>query len=89
MTSAGQPYLGAPLGSDFFVAEYTDNQVAELCDGMSGLATTADTQPHAANSTFLHGILSKWHNFFSVLLLTSLPNFLHLRPSFAISFKPS
>ena len=85
VTSAGRAYLGAPLGSDSFVAKYTDGHVAEWCDGLSRLAAIADTQPHAAYSAFLHGFLSKW-NYFSTLLLIFPPNFLHLRPSFTISF---
>ena len=85
MTSAGRAYLGAPLGSDSFMAEYTDGQVAEWCDGLSRLAAIADTQPHAAYSAFLHGFLSKWNYFFALLPIFP-PNFLHLRTSFAISF---
>ena len=80
--SAGRAYLGAPLGSDSFVAKYTDGQVAEWCDGLSCLAAIADTQPPA--DYFMAFCPSG--TIFSALLLIIPPNFLHLRPSLTVSF---
>ena len=47
ITSAGRPYLGAPLGSRDFLADYTQDHVSQWVQGLSHLSSFAATQPHA------------------------------------------
>ena len=61
ITSAGRPYLGAPLGSPDFVMDYTQTQISQWIHGLSQLSLIAVTQPHAAYAVFVHGLSSKWN----------------------------
>ena len=59
ITSAGRPYLGAPLGSWDFIADYTQDHVSQWVQGLFHLSSFAATQPHAAFAVLVHGFLSK------------------------------
>ena len=61
ITSAGRPYLGAPLGSHDFIADYTRTQVSQWVQDLSQLSSVTVTQPHAANAVLIHGFSSKWN----------------------------
>ena len=61
ITSAGRPYLGAPLGSHDFIADYTRTQISQWVQGLSQLSSVAVTQPHAAYAVLIHGFFSKWN----------------------------
>ena len=61
ITSAGRPYLGAPLGSLDFVMDYTETQISQWIHGLSQLSLIAVTQPHAAYAVFVHGLSSMWN----------------------------
>jgi len=71
--STGRPYLGAALGSAQFVQDHTAHCVEQQIESLNRFALT---QPHASNSTFIHGISSKW------------TFFLHTTPGIAESFLP-
>ena len=58
-TSAGRPYLGAPLGSWDFIADYMQDCVSQWVQGLFHLSSFAATQPHAAFAVLVHGFLSK------------------------------
>ena len=60
VTSAGQPYLGASLGS---AEDYTEKCVDKWAQGLSCLSLIAGIQPHVAYTTFVHGFSSKWNYF--------------------------
>ena len=60
ITSAGQPYLGAALGSSIF-RDYTQDHITEWTQGLSQLSSIAASQPHTAYAAFLHGFSSKWN----------------------------
>ena len=59
--SAGQPHLGAPLGSQDFIVYYTQTQISQWIQSLSQLSLIAVTQPHAAYAVFVHGFSSKWN----------------------------
>ena len=59
VTSAGWPYLGAPIGSQDFVTDFTQNHVSQWVQGLSQLSSIAVTQPHAAYAVLVHGFSSK------------------------------
>ena len=66
ITSAGRPYLGAPLGSHDFIADYTRTQVSQWVQGLSQLSSVTVTQPHAANAVLIHGFSSKWNYYLRI-----------------------
>ena len=45
ITSVGWPYLGAPIGSQDFIADYTQDRVSQWVQGLSHLSSFAATQP--------------------------------------------
>ena len=53
ITSEGQPYLGAAIGSRKFVDEYVESKVSSWVSNVCNLALIAKTQPHAAYSTLI------------------------------------
>ena len=72
ITSAGQPYLGAPIGSQDFITDYTQNHISQWVQSLSQLSSIAATQPHAAYAVLVHGLSSKW-NYYDYYLRTN-PN---------------
>ena len=57
--TAGWPYLGAPLGFQDFIADYKQDRISQLVQGLSHLPSFAATQLHAAFAVLVHGFLSK------------------------------
>lgn len=69
ITSSGQKYLGAALGSTEFVKKYVKNKVTEWCEEDIRLSTIAKREPQAAYSAFLHGVTHHWN-----YVLRTIPN---------------
>ena len=63
ITSAGRPYLGAAIGSQNYIRDYTRDHVSQWAHGLSQLSLIAATQPHAAYTVLTHGFSSKWKYF--------------------------
>ena len=59
VTSAGRPYLGAPLSSLDFITDYMQDRTSEWVQDLYHMSSFAATQPHAAFAVFVHGFLSK------------------------------
>ena len=60
LTCDGRPYLGTPLGSSVYSADFTSSKVASWTAELALLADAAAQQPHAAVSAFLHGLRHRW-----------------------------
>ena len=73
ITSDGRPYLGAAIGSEKFVEEYVKSKVESWMSNTTLLSEIAKSQPQAAFSALMHGLLSKWTYFSRVV-----PNISHL-----------
>ena len=58
--SDGYRHLGAALGTPEFVAAYVTGKVNTWCKEVDKLSTFAHSQPHAAYSTFTHGLRHRW-----------------------------
>ena len=58
ITSAGRPYLGALLGSQDFIADYTQDRVSQWVQVLSYLSSFTATQPYAAFAVLVHRFLS-------------------------------
>ena len=63
ITSAGRPYLGAAIGSQDYIRDYTQDHLSQCAQGLSQLSSIAATQPHAAYAVLTHGFSSKWKYF--------------------------
>ena len=63
ITSAGRPYLGAAIGSQDYIRDYTRDHVSQWAHGLSQLSLIAATQPHAAYTVLTHGFSLKWKYF--------------------------
>ena len=88
VSSSGQPYLGAALGTAAYTDQFVAEKVAHWSDEMSLLATIATTQPYAAYAAFTHGLLSKWS--YLSHTLPSLSNHLqHLEKVIRSEFIPT
>ena len=61
ITSDGRPYLGAPLGSEEYIASFLTDKVNEWTEEVDLLSSIAASQPHAAHAAFTHGMTSKWN----------------------------
>ena len=61
ITSAGRPYLGAPIGCPDYITDFTRNRVSQWVQGLSQLSSNAVTQPHAAYAVRVRGFSSKWN----------------------------
>ena len=59
ITSADQPYLGVPLGSQDFITNYAQDRITQWVQGLSHLSFIAVTQPHVAYAVLVCGLLSK------------------------------
>ena len=76
ITTRGRPYLGAPLGSDDFTAEYVADKVSQWEQQLQLLSEIAQAQPHAAYAALTHGLIHK----FSFLCRTTTGIEIHLSP---------
>ena len=73
VTSNGRPYLGAPIGSEQFIEDFTKSKVESWMSKITLLSEIAKSQPHAAFAALTHGLLSKWTYYSRVV-----PNISHL-----------
>ena len=60
ITTEGQRYLGAALGSSSFVESYVQNKINGWIQEINQLSVIAQSQPHAAYAAFTHGLSHKW-----------------------------
>ena len=58
ITSAGQPYLGAALGTPTYIDQYVAEKVDQWSKELR-LLTQLPYQPHAAYAAFTHGFVGK------------------------------
>ena len=55
----GHKYLGSAIGSEDFITKFIKEKVSEWITQLEVLTSIAQTQPHAAYSAFIHGLLNK------------------------------
>ena len=61
ITTAGKPYLGAPLGNtEAFIEDFVRSEVELWCSVVLSLTDVTFSSPHAACATFTYGIMSFW-----------------------------
>ena len=72
ITTAGHPYLGAPLGSDQYVTEFIQSKVDFWKSIVLALSEIASSQPHVAYSAFTCGVSHLWE-----FLCRITPNIAH------------
>ena len=60
ITSEGRPHLGAPLGTETYVAQSIQKKVAKWCLQLQTLCSIAITQPHAIFAAFTHSVVHQW-----------------------------
>ena len=60
ITSEGRPHLGAPLGTETYVAQSIQKKVAKWCLQLQTLCSIAITQPHAILVAFTHSVVHEW-----------------------------
>ena len=69
----GCPYLGAAIGQKCFIDDLVSTKVSVWVKEIETLSNIAQTQPHAAYSGLIHGVLSKW-----AYLQRTIPDVSHL-----------
>ena len=60
ITTKGKSYLGSPIGTEEFVAEFMMRKVDEWCQEVDNLSTIANSYPHEAYAVYTHGFSNKW-----------------------------
>ena len=60
LTSEGLPYLGSAIGSNSYVKQFVNEKVKGWSADVTQLAKIAQSQPHAAYSTFNKGLAIRW-----------------------------
>ena len=60
ITSAGHRHLGSVLGSDDFLEALVKAMISTFADKLEQLCKIAKTEPQAAYSALIHGVISKW-----------------------------
>ena len=68
-TPDGHKYLGSAIGSEDFISMFVKENMSDWIALLVVLTSIAQTQPHAAYSGFIHGLLNKW-----VYLSRTTPN---------------
>lgn len=61
VTKDGQRHLGAVIGTEEFKKEYVGDKVTEWIEEVNVLTDMARTEPHAAYSTYTHGLQHRWN----------------------------
>ena len=61
ITSSGQRYLGAALGTDSFKEEYVKSKVSSWVGELQNLCEIAKFEPQVAYSAFVFGLSKEWH----------------------------
>ena len=59
ITSQGRPHLGAPLGTQDFVDQFTSEKISQWKEELRLLTDIARSQPHAAYAAYTHGFAHK------------------------------
>ena len=60
ITTQGQRHLGAAIGTPTFAEEYVAGKIDKCMVEISSLSKLAFSQPHAAYTAFVHGLVSRW-----------------------------
>ncbi len=61
VSSEGERYLGAAIGTASYCRTFADQKVECFTAEVERISEIAKTQPHVAHSAFTHGLLSKWN----------------------------
>ena len=97
VTTGGRPHPGAPVGTPEYVESFTKDKILNWISEIDTLSSVATSEPHAAYSCFIHGLISCWlyvsrirrHIKFPVTLLTKFISALSvLDPLFSIHYLP-
>ena len=59
VTSEGQPYLSAAIGSSKYVHEFVLRKVDQWSKDLRLLSTIATSQQHSPFATYIHGMIRK------------------------------
>ena len=60
ITTHGWPYLGAPLGTSYYIQQFVKEKVNDWIQDLKLLSDIAKAQPHAAYAAFTHGFVHKF-----------------------------
>jgi hypothetical protein len=60
ITAEGKRHLGAAVGSRSYNEDYVVGKVRKWPEEIKQLASTTQTQPHAAYCVYTHGLSSHW-----------------------------
>ena len=60
VTLDGRPHLGAPFGTSEYVKKITEDKIDCWIFEIDKLSSIAISQPHAAYTSFTHGLISRW-----------------------------
>ena len=60
ITSDGRPHLGAPVGTTEYVEKFTMDKIDCWISEIDKLSSVTISQPHAAYTSFTHGLISRW-----------------------------
>ena len=87
ITTQGQRHLGAAIGTPTFAEEYVAGKIEKWTAEISSLSKLALSQPHAAYTAFVHGLVGRWRYVMRTIentstLFTLLENAIHLSNSF-------
>ena len=72
ITTKGHRYLGGVIGSEAFEQQFLQQKLQDWISDIKKLSSIAKSQPHAAYSTYCHGLSFRWNYFFRVALLVHL-----------------
>ena len=70
ITTQGQRYLGAAVGSRPFVKEFVKKKVSSWISEIKSLSGIAKVQPQAAYTALTHGLMNEW-----TFLMRTIPDF--------------
>ena len=60
IASTGRKHLGSAIGNNAFIDEFMKSKVSKWEDELKALCQIARTEPHAAYSALIHGLIGKW-----------------------------
>ena len=60
ITNEGRRHLGGAIGTRTFIEMYAKQKISEWTHEVELLSSIAISQPHAAYTTFTHGLANKW-----------------------------
>ena len=60
ITTHGRPYLGAPLGTSYYIQQFVKEKVNDWIQDLKLLSDIAKAQPHAAYAAFTHGLCTNF-----------------------------